>query len=334
MRTEVKFAVVVVLVAVIGAAVYFFRREGDQPIALTSAKPPAGALGPKVEELPLPLGPSRSVAAEEPAVTAQTPTVQPAPDMSAETPRAGDRAKPLVTIDLNPVTVEPSETRASRPTATPKEEVFANTPTAIDIDAADDNATRPSADVSPTAATIHVVKADDTMYQIAREHYGRPEMWTVIARANQEVNPNRLRVGQKLTIPPLGKAKSTFDGPAPGAADESDAAESTSARTGKGRPYKVQPGDTLHSIARTQLGAGSRWREIKELNKTLIGKPGSLRVGQTIYLPETKPNKTKATTVSARNAKSAKAAKSRKARATPTPAAVEEPMVDSVDSEQ
>jgi nucleoid-associated protein YgaU len=53
--------------------------------------------------------------------------------------------------------------------------------------------------------------------------------------------------------------------------------------------YVVQRGDSLARIARTQLGAESRWPEIAALNPRL--DPKSLSVGQTILLPDgaTKP---------------------------------------------
>ncbi len=48
--------------------------------------------------------------------------------------------------------------------------------------------------------------------------------------------------------------------------------------------YVVQRGDSLSRIARTQLGAESRWQEIAALNPRI--DPMSLPVGQTIVLPE------------------------------------------------
>lgn len=48
--------------------------------------------------------------------------------------------------------------------------------------------------------------------------------------------------------------------------------------------YTVVKGDTLFSIAKTNLGNGNRWPEIVKLNPGL--KPETLKVGQTIKLPE------------------------------------------------
>ena len=50
--------------------------------------------------------------------------------------------------------------------------------------------------------TIHVVQRGDTMYGIAQKYYGSGLKWTVIRDANPGVDPNKMAVGTKLTIPP------------------------------------------------------------------------------------------------------------------------------------
>ncbi len=50
--------------------------------------------------------------------------------------------------------------------------------------------------------------------------------------------------------------------------------------------YRVLPGDSLWSIAYTELGLGSRWDEIARLNRTLLGhRPGFLTPGLDLRLP-------------------------------------------------
>jgi nucleoid-associated protein YgaU len=50
--------------------------------------------------------------------------------------------------------------------------------------------------------------------------------------------------------------------------------------------YVVQQGDTLFSIAEALLGSGSRWPEIYDLNKAVIGdNPALIRPGQTLTIP-------------------------------------------------
>jgi nucleoid-associated protein YgaU len=49
----------------------------------------------------------------------------------------------------------------------------------------------------------HVVKAAETLQQIAAQTYDDPRKWRPIAVANQLLNPLMLKVGQALTIPTL-----------------------------------------------------------------------------------------------------------------------------------
>jgi nucleoid-associated protein YgaU len=49
--------------------------------------------------------------------------------------------------------------------------------------------------------------------------------------------------------------------------------------------YKVMPGQSLWSIASDELGAGSRYIEILNLNPQLRGDPGRLVPGQELTLP-------------------------------------------------
>ena len=50
-----------------------------------------------------------------------------------------------------------------------------------------------------------------------------------------------------------------------------------------GRQYRVQKGDTLFGIARSQYGNGNRWQQIASANPGLT--PTSLKAGSTIVLP-------------------------------------------------
>ncbi|MGN6505227.1 MAG: LysM peptidoglycan-binding domain-containing protein [Tepidisphaeraceae bacterium] len=60
------------------------------------------------------------------------------------------------------------------------------------------------------------------------------------------------------------------------------AAPAAAATTGS-RSYTVKKGDTLFSIAKTQLGSGRDWQKIVAINPGL--SPQKLRVGQQIVLP-------------------------------------------------
>ena len=49
--------------------------------------------------------------------------------------------------------------------------------------------------------------------------------------------------------------------------------------------YKVKPGDTLSGIAAANLGKGSRWPEIWDLNKGRIADPNLIEIGWELVLP-------------------------------------------------
>lgn len=50
--------------------------------------------------------------------------------------------------------------------------------------------------------------------------------------------------------------------------------------------YQVKPGDSLWAIAKRALGDGSRWREIYEANRDVIGPdPNVIQVGMTLRIP-------------------------------------------------
>ena len=60
----------------------------------------------------------------------------------------------------------------------------------------------------------------------------------------------------------------------------------TQTNSSQTQPYTVKQGDTLWGIAQKYLGAGSRWPEIYELNKSVIGSnPDLIYPGQSYILP-------------------------------------------------
>jgi LysM repeat protein len=52
------------------------------------------------------------------------------------------------------------------------------------------------------------------------------------------------------------------------------------------KTHTVGPGDSLWSIAKKELGDGSRWNEIYELNKDTISNPNLIYDGQVLKIPE------------------------------------------------
>jgi nucleoid-associated protein YgaU len=72
--------------------------------------------------------------------------------------------------------------------------------------------TKPAAQGSPASGTPagenkftqwYEVKSGDTLWKIAKQHYGDGNLYTEIFKANQDVltDPDKIKVGQKLRIP-------------------------------------------------------------------------------------------------------------------------------------
>jgi 5'-nucleotidase len=59
---------------------------------------------------------------------------------------------------------------------------------------------RPAA-VAPTAGRTYVVQKGDSLWSIARKLYGDGKRSRDIAQANRLADPNKLKIGQVLTIP-------------------------------------------------------------------------------------------------------------------------------------
>lgn len=132
--------------------------------------------------------------------------------------------------------------------------------------------------IAATSETTHRVQAGETLSSIAAKHYGNANLFTLLVRANPQIDPNRLRIGAQIKIPPA-------PGTTPSAT--SSAPEDSAATLDQSRQYRVQAGDTLSAIAIRLYGSASRWQRIYELNKDAIGSdPGRLRPGTVLVLPE------------------------------------------------
>lgn len=51
------------------------------------------------------------------------------------------------------------------------------------------------------------------------------------------------------------------------------------------RTYVVREGDTLASISRKFYKSSSRWKQIREANKSVVDDPGKLKAGMTLTIP-------------------------------------------------
>ena len=129
----------------------------------------------------------------------------------------------------------------------------------------------------------YTVKPDDTMWTIAQQWLGDANRWVAIARANPAINPDRLRVGQRLRLPPVR-------GGVPAALPPPQRTDPTTARRAADRRatlHTVRSGDTLTGIAERYYRQADNWRLIYEHNRATIGRnPDRLKVGTRLQIPE------------------------------------------------
>jgi LysM repeat protein len=113
--------------------------------------------------------------------------------------------------------------------------------------------------------------------------------------ANPGVNPNRLKVGQKVTIPTPSATPATEPASSNRTATTRGSAKSKKAKSATTHPaasaggsYTVKKGDTLRKIAKSVYGDESLWQRIFRANRGDLSSPNDITVGEVIKLPSTK----------------------------------------------
>jgi nucleoid-associated protein YgaU len=190
----------------------------------------------------------------------------------------------------------------------PSEPLEADQQPVAAVDQAEDEAqlepNQPIVEVAPKFAgslpATYQVKADDTLWSIAEQHYLTGYGWSEIAQANSLDNPRIIDVGQEITIPQLAKAypQTVIE---PGAVLEMGGsnqdqvakaepepqlgpASSVAAEPIEGENYLVQKGDNLWNIAVRAYADGYRWPDIGRENG-LMADPGYIEVNQELHIP-------------------------------------------------
>ena len=125
----------------------------------------------------------------------------------------------------------------------------------------------------------HTVASGETLQDISRKYFGTTTKWREIAEANPDVNPNRMRVGQKIKIPGGSSAIGSSESADSGLSASSDTA------SGSGKSYTVVSGDTLYRIAEKEYGKGGDWKKIYDANRDKLSSPQALKVGTTLVIP-------------------------------------------------
>jgi nucleoid-associated protein YgaU len=135
----------------------------------------------------------------------------------------------------------------------------------------DDLQGRSAAELPASAYTSYTIQAGDNFERIAIDWFGDPRKQSLIAIANPTVDPIRLQIGQVIKLPP----------------------KETPLAIQRGEPtetgvviHVVRSGETLSDIAVAYLGKASRWEEIHDANREVIGDdPARLTVGMELRIP-------------------------------------------------
>ncbi|HEY9676570.1 MAG TPA: LysM peptidoglycan-binding domain-containing protein [Drouetiella sp.] len=119
------------------------------------------------------------------------------------------------------------------------------------------------------ATTTYTIRAGDNLWNIAKDHLGSGMKWSELYKMNADVlgsNPALIQPGTNIQLP----------------GDPSNIA-SAGAEHGS---YIVKAGDNLWNIEKGISGDGSKWGEIYNLNKDVIGaNPSLIRPGMELHMP-------------------------------------------------
>lgn len=148
---------------------------------------------------------------------------------------------------------------------------------------------------------LYIVAEGDNLAEIAKKFYGpiegnrRANVFRIFA-ANRKLlsSPDKIRVGQKLVIPPLVSAPADTLGIGDIFPNwmfetvESIGMRHLPAEDNKPKPnrqYVVREGDSLWAVAASQLGDPTRYKEIGRLNARILKDENTLSVGMRLVLP-------------------------------------------------
>ncbi|MCP4759017.1 MAG: LysM peptidoglycan-binding domain-containing protein [Planctomycetes bacterium] len=121
---------------------------------------------------------------------------------------------------------------------------------------------------------VHIVSAGDTLSSIALRYYGDRTLAADLSVHNGLPNPDKLRAGLRLIIPPTAEMPQSLAAPAilPPADANIQVAQSAS-------EYEVRPGDTLSELAQQLMGSARHTDRLLELNRDRLSSADDLRIG-------------------------------------------------------
>lgn len=133
---------------------------------------------------------------------------------------------------------------------------------------------------------FHVVAKGDSIEKIAVQYYDDRRMAAEILKLNEDIQPTKLKEGQKVLLPDAA-IKSLLKDEAEEPASEPEVSpkkpDPAPSKPTASNKYKVKKGDTILSICRDHYGSIERWQEVLKANGLKDGK--DLREGMELTLP-------------------------------------------------
>jgi nucleoid-associated protein YgaU len=141
------------------------------------------------------------------------------------------------------------------------------------------------------------VQPNDSYWTISERLYGAGAYFKALAQHNRgkELGDDKLHPGMLILAPDVAELEKTYPDLCPKAGRRDAMASQGQSRVSTvssrnvrgGRTYTVVEGDTLFNIARYELGKASRWAEIYDLNRDVLGKDFNyLTPGIQLSLPD------------------------------------------------
>jgi len=128
----------------------------------------------------------------------------------------------------------------------------------------------------------HVVSDKQTMQSIAEQYFGSGDKWSIIARANPFVDPQKLKTGMTIRIP---KDPDNIQGRVVGRDTPDGVIESHSNDPAGVIEYVVRSGDSLSRISQRIYGSARHTTFIFENNRDVLKSIDDISIGQLLRLP-------------------------------------------------
>lgn len=146
----------------------------------------------------------------------------------------------------------------------------------------------------PRADGKYEVQPLDSFWTISEKLYGTGAYFKALAEHNRDKvdDEGRLQPGDLVLAPAVEQLEKSYPDlcPKPGRRETLQnraTTVGTRRQYNSGRTYTVAEGDTLFDIARYELGKASRWVEIYELNRDVLGKDFNyITPGTKLFLPD------------------------------------------------